>query len=302
MDRAITLDELLELWDAYVDFRAPSVSPSTVKRDYAAVRKRILLMQDLSPDIDNARGIRKWLLDYYSRNTAKRTLVQFNACGNWAVFEDLLPWNPFTGLQRYLSQRKDAEDTFVAFTAEERGIIIQTFTKERPKYWPWVAFLMYSGCRPEEAAALKWSHVAVNFSQLAIAEACPQDTKILQSTKNYRTTRFPCNAQMQALLGWLWEHSAQDRNHYLFKSVQGGNRPFNYISFQTHIWRPVVKRLVEEGRVAFYGSQYNCRHTFISELVPKMELKDVSYLCRVSVGTLMRVYCDRSRVIEVPEI
>ena len=259
-------------------------------------------MISTQPQLNNARDIRGWLLGHYSRDSAKRTLVQFNACCNWAVFEDLLPFNPFTGLTRYLSQRRELEDTFVAFTPEERATIIAEFTEHHPKHAPWVVFLMWTGCRPEEAAALKWQHVSLNFSEIAIKEAQPQDTGILQNTKNYRSTRFPVNAQLRPFLLEMWERSSQDRGDYIFKSPKPGhNAPFNYNYFQQHYWKPLLQRLVDEGRVAFYGTQYNCRHTFISELTRKLELKDVSYLCRVSIATLMRVYCDRSRDIAVPE-
>lgn len=258
-------------------------------------------MQTTEPQLNNARYMRQWLLSHYSRNIAKRTLTQFNACCNWAVFEDLLPWNPFTGLTRYLSQRRELADTFVAFTPAERAIIIAEFTQSHPRHAPWVVFLFLTGCRPEEAAALRWHHVSLDFGELAIKEAQPQDTGILQSTKNYRSTRFPVNAQLRPFLLELWERSTKDRHDFIFKSPKPGhNAPFNYNYFQQHYWKPLLERLVDEGRVAFYATQYNCRHTFISELVRKRDPKDVSYLCRVSVGTLMRVYCDRSREIDVP--
>ncbi len=63
----------------------------------------------------------------------------------------------------------------------------------------------------------------------------------------------------------------------------------------------MVEELVDKGHIAFYLPQYNMRHTFITEALKHMKVKDVSYLCRVSVEVLMKHYASRSREIEVPE-
>ncbi|NEP19745.1 MAG: tyrosine-type recombinase/integrase [Leptolyngbya sp. SIO4C1] len=299
MDRDITLEELLQLWLDYTEFRKPMVSPSTYARDYAKITRRIYLMKRSAPDLDNARRIRDWLLQNYARETARRTLVQLAAAGRWAVFNDRLPWNPFDGLARYLTRRDVEEESCEAFTADERRAIIDAMSAESVKDSYWVRFLFATGCRPEEAAALRWYHVAKDFSQIHIREARPVDTGLTQATKTYRTTRFPCNERLQALLMELQFRPNVSESDYIFTNSNGG--PFDYKNFQTRRWRPTLLRLVEEGKVAFYLPQYNCRHTFITEALKRIDVKDVSYLCRVSVATLMRVYASRSRKIIIPE-
>lgn len=298
MDRAIALDELLQIWDAYVDFRKQHVSPSTVVRDYHKISRRLLLMQQNQPDLGDAKAIREWLLCNYSRDIARRTLQQLGAACKWAVFQDLLPWNPFDQLSRYLTQRNQEEESFVAFTTEERQAILMAFEESHPDDVPWVKFLFMTGCRPEEASALKWSHIARDFSEIHIREARPVDTGLTQSTKTYRATRFPCNAKLKEFLRSQRPLEVYESD-YLFRSKRGG--PFDYKNFQTKRWKPLITRLAEEGQIAFYMPQYNTRHTFITEALKSLDAKDVSYLCRVSVATLQRVYVSRSRSIEVPE-
>ncbi|MEO0348822.1 MAG: tyrosine-type recombinase/integrase [Cyanobacteria bacterium P01_A01_bin.15] len=244
--------------------------------------------------------MRDWLLGQFARETTRRTIQQFGAACKWAVSEDMLGENPFDGLQRYLVPlRKMQTNTHTAFELLERDAIIEAFAAEDEFYTWWVAFLFKTGCRPEEARALKWKHIAVDFSQIHICEAWPVDTNILQGTKNYQATRFPCNYSLQLFLCTLHGQTSHEPDDYLFKSVTG--RPFDYRRFQLRHWQPLVEKLVVHGKVAFYMPQYHCRHTFITQLVRSgLGLKDISYLCRVSVATLMRFYVSPSRTVEVP--
>jgi len=161
-----------------------------------------------------------------------------------------------------------------------------------------VQFLFYTGCRPEEAAALRWEHIAADCSELLIVEALPVEMKEAQSTKNYQSTRFPCNARLQRLLRSRRSEPV-DRSQYLFIGREGGR--LNYQNFQTRHWKPLVKGLVESGHIAFYLSQYHCRHTWITEALNHLSIQDVSYLARVSPHVLYRHYAGRSRRILIPE-
>ncbi|MEM6353453.1 MAG: tyrosine-type recombinase/integrase [Cyanobacteria bacterium P01_D01_bin.14] len=255
-------------------------------------------MQTQAPELQSGREVRRWLLDQYSTETARRTLVQMQAAYRWAQFEGRATWNPFEGLTRYLTVRRQTEDSYAAFTLSERDAIIQAFDRHRVVYAPWVRFLFLTGCRPEEAAALRWEHISGDCAELMIKEAAPNDTGFIQPTKTYQATRFPCNRKLQALLRSQrpWPLEPKQR---VFTSVTG--KRFDYTNFQRRQWRPMVEALVAEGEVAFYLSQYHARHTFITEMVKRSDLKDVSYLCRVSVQTLTKHYLSRAREIEVPE-
>ncbi|MEM7067131.1 MAG: tyrosine-type recombinase/integrase [Cyanobacteria bacterium P01_B01_bin.77] len=258
-------------------------------------------MRKTAPELADARDMRNWLLSQFARETTRRTIQQFGAACKWAVAEDMLGSNPFDGLQRYLVPlRKMRTHTHTAFELEERDAIIAAFNTEDAFYARWVTFMFCTGCRPEEARALKWKHVASDFSQIHICEAWPVDTNIRQGTKNYQATRFPCNESLQLFLRTLHAQTSHEPEDHLFKSVTG--KPFDYRRFQLRHWQPLVERLASCGKVAFYLPQYHCRHTFITQLVKSgMELKDISYLCRVSVATLMQFYVSASRTVEVPE-
>ncbi len=255
-------------------------------------------MQSEAPYLETAIEIRDWLVQHYAADTARRTLVQFNACGRWAMESDLLQRNPFEGLQRHIRVKKPSDKAWAAFTIEERDRIIQEFEATHAFYAPWVKFLFWTGCRPEEAAALRWEHVSPDFREVLICEAFPVDMKAPQSTKNYQSTRFPCNARLQHLLRSI-KPTQGDRTAFVFTGVSGGR--FDYHNFQTRQWRPLINGLVESGQVAFYMSQYHCRHTWITEALNHLTVADVSYLARVSPNVLYKHYAGRSRRIIIPE-
>ena len=296
--RPIRLDQLISIWSQYVDFRRPQVAPSTVARDYHKITIRLTKMKTDQPDISTADQVRDYLLERYSHETTRRTIQQLQASTRWAVFQGWLQTNPFDGVMRYLPKSRSSPKSWAAFTLTERDTIISTFESHDAFYAPWVKFGFWTGARPEEMHALRWRHVASNFSEVLLYEATPIDVGITQPTKNHRTTRFPCNSRLQSLLRSLKPFPC-DRNEFVFHGVESPR--LNYHNFQTRHWRPIVEGLVEAGHIAFYLPQYNMRHTFITEALKHLEVNDVSYLCRVSVGVLLKYYASRSRTINVPE-
>lgn len=296
--RAISLEHLSEVWAAYCEFRRGQIAPSTYQRDYAKFTRRINRMRKEAPYLESAIEIRDWMLKHYSHETTRRTIQQFRAAMVWAMNSDLIDRNPFEGMQRMLSPRVHRETAFAAFTAEERDRIILAFEAKHPSYAPWVKGLFWFGARPEELAALRWQHISPDFQSVYIAEALPIGMDKPQSTKNYKTTRFPCNLRLQNLLRSLkpehWEPGG-----WVFPGEKGGR--LHYTNFQRRYWRPLVLELVESGQVAFYLSQYHARHTWITLALEHLPVQDVSYLARVSTDVIYKHYAGRSRKIHIPE-
>jgi integrase len=251
-----------------------------------------------APDLSTGDQVRDYFLSRYSHETTRRTIQQLQAATRWAVFQGWLDSNPFEGVMRYLPRPRTAPQAWAAFTVAERDTIITAFESHDAFYAPWVKFGFWTGSRPEEMHALRWRHVAGDFSEVLIYEARPIDVGITQHTKNYRTTRFPCNERLKSLLRSVKPFPCS-RDQFVFHGVESAR--LNYHNFQTRHWRPMIEGLVEAGNLAFYLPQYNMRHTFITEALKHMDVNDVSYLCRVSIEVLLKHYASRSREIEVPE-
>ena len=121
--------KLDELWDKYTEFKKPQVSPSTYAKDFIKHRNHIAKLPSRS--LDDASGMRDYLLSTLTPDSAKRCLTQIKACCNWAMEEGTIATNPFVlmkiKLPKGLSEKQDVNP----FSKEERDLIIQTFEGDR---------------------------------------------------------------------------------------------------------------------------------------------------------------------------
>ena len=297
--RAITPHRCVEVWRLYAEFRRGQIAPSTFVRDYRKLDHRLVRMAEEAPHLKTAIEIRDWLLEHYAPETARRTLVQLNACFKWAWESMKTKTNPFTGLQTHIRPSPPGDRAWCNFELDERNLIIREFEDRAPRYAPWVKFLFWTGCRPEEARALRWNrHIAGDCSEILFSEAYPMDAEAPQAIKNYKVTRFPCNPRLTRLLKVL---RPDELDAWVFPNELDG--PFEYHNFQNRQWKPIVEGLVKKGAIAFYLPQVHCRHTWITAAVdhPQLSIKHVAYLARVSPKVLYDHYAGRTRKPLVPE-
>lgn len=293
------------LWEKYTQYKSSQVAASTLVRDYGKIAKRL---QSMPKSVVDAVGVRDWLLSNYSSEVARRTLVQLNACFNWAVKSGLSNENPFEGMAGDI--KKTVRDSSRnPFTAQERDAIITAFenntysSKFAPVshsyYAPYVRFLFMTGARPEEAIALKWKHISADCLKIQFKEALPSDTGILGETKTRKVRTFPCNASLSEFLKSIKPENIQPEN--LVFPARGG-KVIDSHNFLNRIWKPVVESLVKAGKVERYLPQYNIRHTFITlALENGLDAKDVARLVGNSPEIIYKHYAGNKRELFVPE-
>jgi integrase len=282
---------LTDLWKRYTDWavKAKGISESTKQRDYGKIEKRLTNMPTKLQSPEKAIEIRDYLLDAFSSEVTRRTLVQLNACCHWAYKSELIESNAFEGLSKDI--KKTTRNTSMkAFSAAERDAIIEAFESNRfcDKFSPtphsfytnWVRLLFKIGARPEELAALTWGKIDEEYRDILIDCALPSDTGIEGQTKTKASKRvFKCNDSLQALLRAMHneaiEHGKGGKDDKLIFGAKGAR--FDYHNFSNRVWQPVVKGLVREGKVKQYLPQYNCRHTLITLLLDAGEgVKDIA--------------------------
>lgn len=294
-----------ELWEKYTQYKAPQVAASTLTRDYGKIAKRL---QVKPKTVEDAVGVRDWLLSKYSSEVARRTLIQLNACFNWAVKSGLTPENPFNGMADDI--KKTVRDTSrETFSCEERDAIIAAFenntysSKFAPiphsYYAPYVKFLFMTGCRPEEVIALQWKHVSADCLRIQFKEAVPSDTGIRGETKTGKTRKFPCNGKLQAFLQSIRPENPSP-DELVFPGPRG--QILDSHNFLNRIWKPLVEGLVKAGKVEKYLPQYNIRHTFITlALQNGLDAKDVARLVGNTPEIIYKHYTSNKRELFVPE-
>jgi integrase len=293
--RDITTTKLLSLWKDYSKFRKPQVAPSTHKYDYQKVERFI---ERRMPDFNTSIRMKNWMNQNYSHETARRFLQQINACCEWAKHEGLHPYNPFDGMTRYFQPRKKPRTGYRAFTVDERSAIIARFEQWDSYYTSWVKFLFYTGCRPSEAAALRWKHIHPQLESVDFVASLRCDTHQEQGTKSADRT-FPAGGKLKSLL-WSLQTNRENSETLLLPGMKGG--PMNYSNFQTDHWKPNLKRLWEDGAIAQVLSQYHTRHTWITMALENgYSVADVAYLSGNTPDVIYKFYASRRKITDAPD-
>ncbi len=294
----------LDLWNQYTEFQRKHLEETTILRDYGKIEKRIRKFP--KQFLENAIDIQSYLLKNYSTEVTKRTLKHLSACCNWAMRKRLITENPFNELAKEIKTKKTSRVSRKPFSRSCVAAIISAFenntysSKYSPVahsyYVPYVKFLFYTGCRPEEAIALKWRHIEKN--RIHFCEAVATDVRVRKTTKTDKPRYFPINAELQAILEIIKPNPCAA--HALVFPAKNG-KELDTHNFLNRVWKPTVQQLVKEGKVKEYLPQYNCRHTFITLcLEDGISSRRVADWCGTSVQVIEEHYAGAIAHIQVP--
>lgn len=304
---------LLEVWDKYVDFKKPSVSPSYLANQLQATRNHLNKLPAYNES--DAVAVRDWAVANLTADSAKRFITQLSACCNWAVKSKLIDANPFASMASEIklprSEKVDTEDADInPFTAEERDRIIEAFqtnkfchnctsrNSKHSNYAAYVRFLFYTGCRPSEAIGLRWKHIDFEKSAILFEEAAVQSGRGVARKKGLKTQafrRFKINGQLREILLSVKPQEFKP-DDLVFPAPEGG-----FIiqgNFRGRVWKKVLQGLGIEYRVP-----YQTRHTFITLCLEKgVDAKDVARWVGNSPEVIYKHYAGNKRDLQVPEI
>lgn len=296
---------LPQLWQKYTKYKSKQLSESTIAQDYHKIARRLELIPST---IKTPVEIRDWLLEEFSSETARRTLVQINACSNWAVDSKLIKENGFRGMATDIKKTAKTSQP-ECFSLRERGAILNAFEHNTycPKasgfrhsyYHNFIQFLWLTGCRLEEAIALRWGHITPDCSRIRFEEAVSSNTRILGWTKTNAPRTFPCNPVLQAFLKEIQpEHATADM--LMFPAPKGGYIDSHNVT--NRVWRPILEGLVKDRKVYKYLPLNNIRHSFITAcLETGKDAKDVARWVGNSPEVIYRNYAaSNKRDLAVP--
>ncbi|WP_148129297.1 tyrosine-type recombinase/integrase, partial [Dulcicalothrix desertica] len=252
--------------------------------------------------LDGAVKIRDWLVANKSSSTAKRILTQLSACCDWAVKSQLIKLNPFEGMSTDIKIPKGKKDDgdINPFSQEERDQIIAAFQSNQnyKHYASLIEFLFYTGCRPSEAVALQWKHIAKDFNSIRFEQAVVISQSGLTCKPGLKTQKkriFPVNARLANLLKSI-KPSFRAGEAKVFPSPEG--KWIDVHNLAQRAWKTVLSTLSEIE----YRKLYQTRHTFITlALDNKMDVKDVAKLVGNSPEIIYRHYAGQSKEIIVPD-
>lgn len=299
----------VEVWDKYVEFKKPSVSPSTIAKDYTKVRNYLIKATEAKHLV--AIELRNWLLAQTTPAATKKILQQLSACSNWAVKQGLMSINPFEGMATEIKLPKSAKSKKVeAFTQEEAQQIIEAFRNNTccPKtsntkhshYADFVDFLFASGCRPSEVIALQWKHISNDYKSITLEQAVveSEDGRVCkQGLKTQAQRIIPTSKRIQALLENIKSKNPDKCNpdNLVFPSPEG--TWIDLHNFCQRQWKVVLK-----GLGIPYRKPYATRHTLITYALEQgLDAKDVAVLVGNSPQIIYQRYASARKELRLPD-
>jgi integrase len=287
--------DLIELWDKYVDYKRPQVSPNTIANNYKPVGA--WLNKSPYQSIDDAISIRDWLLKQTTPYTCRRTLTELNACCKWAIKSKLLDSNPFEGLGKSINV-KPKQSEIEYFTEDERSRLITYFQKFDTQYASLVEFVFRVGCRPSEALALEWGDINSDFSEIVFSRSLTSNeygsrVGVKDGLKRAKSRTVPCGKTLMAFLRSIAPEDREPKD-LVFPSPTG--KYINLANFGNRHWRPALKALNLKWR-----SFYKVRHTNITHALDTLDAKDVAVLVGNSANVIYRHYSGIKEGLTTPD-
>ncbi|MEM9092589.1 MAG: tyrosine-type recombinase/integrase [Cyanobacteria bacterium P01_F01_bin.53] len=301
---------LLELWEAFVEFKRPQCSPNTMVSMYLTFTRYVKRLP--THDLAHAAAIRDYVLANIPLNSGKRLITRFSACCNWAMKSGLIAENPFSGMAAEIKLPKTKKiagfNQINPFSLDERDAIIRAIETDqfRPVssaykhsyYTPLVKLLFATGCRSSEASALQWRNISEDCRQITFDQAViltENGRRIRKGLKTQSSRTFPCNDSLHKLLLSIRPESPRAED-LVFPSPKG--KPTNLNNFRRRTWKPVLN-----GLGIPYRKLYQTRHTFITHALEtgKLDAKDVAQLVGNSPEVIYQYYAGQKRELAVPE-
>ena len=248
---------LADLWERYMEFKQPQVSPSTFCKDYTKQQNHIRRFP--SQSLNDAIAIRDYLLANLTPDAAKRCVTQLKACCDWAVEDGIIEINPFSSMKLKAPKGLTEDEDVSPFSKEERDRIIQTFEMDHQykHYTNYVRFLFFTGARPSEVIGLQWKHVTESVIRFRQAVVISKKGLVLKDgLKTQRKRDFPITPEVKAILDNMKAETI-DPEAFIFRSPRG--KFIDQHNFANRAWQAVMAK---SGIP--YRKSYQCRHTFIS--------------------------------------
>lgn len=251
---ATTVTGLFEKFTA-VQTKAKDLQVGSLCR-YGATQRHLDAFFSTKPadtvDEGSAAAFAEYLRKRVVERTAKDYLTLVKSCWNWA--EQTLGQNPWASV---LERVKPAPKQKVKpFTLAEVQAILAAFRTDRyyQHYADFVTFLFGTGCRFGEAVALKWKHIADDYSTVWIGESVSRGVRKTTKTGKDRTiTLTPTVAEMLSAR----KPTNVDPEASVFPSPKG--KLLNDHTFRRRAWTKILTRLE-----ITYRKPYSTRHTAIS--------------------------------------
>lgn len=213
-----------------------------------------------------------------------------------------------------------------AFTKDERDIIIKAFYESdklsEKQLAPLIEFYFLTGCRTSEAIPLSWADVDFDRNIIRFSKSMGVQTGKVKSTKTGETRIFYFSetSRLKKLLLELKASSnsslifTNEKGKYLTKSIiatawrgDRSNKTLKDGTEKKYYYPGLVTRLVSQGIISAYLSQYHTRHTYITVTAQANKHDNNALLCIAtacgnSVDVILRHYLGMTEATHLIEV
>jgi integrase len=283
--------DLAELWGDFVAHKLPKLSQST----RYVFRGMTSAIEQLPCGLEDPARLRDWIEAHHAPQSGLRLWRYLKACCAWAVERGKLPTNPLERLKFGHGRAKPKE--IDPFAAGERDRLLEVIRvgQHSAYYHRLISFLFFTGCRPSEAIALEWSHIAADGRSLTFCQSATRNEqgqiRIKQSLKSQRQRRIPINERVRKIIG-----ESDGESLLVFPALGGG--VVNTKNLASRIWYPALEVAGLPRR-----NLYQCRHTFATLAVQGgLSIPDVAKLLGNSPQVTLKHYAGASRDLALPSL
>lgn len=293
-------------WNRYLELTPLSKSTTAHVR---TINNLIKLANEKSKDLlllENASEFFSFSLSVYAPSTLETAYKLLIAAINLAKSEDRVQSNPYTKYKKILVGMIDASNnggeskrTREAYSNDELEAIFDAFYNntycppnsayKHSYYLPYVKFLAFTGCRPEEAIALTKDDVIVKDSRKFLSINKAYTNGELKGTKTEESRVIPINDELADVLNSAYNLCPE--SPLFFPSIKDKTY-MNQGRFQTETMAKITSALYADGKISKVLPTYNLRHTRITALLRDgINPSTVAQLMGTSVEMLNRHYC-----------
>ena len=274
---------LVKLWERYTEHKRKTLPDPRSLEKYQGLlthlQQYFRTRAASSISETQAFGFRDWLLKRLEPITARERIGMLRSCWQWGLKRKLVSDNPWSEVRVKVPPKAKPKP----FTAEEIGRIL-AHTRAEPRHQHWadfVEFCLAVGCRPGEAAGLKWKHLEDDCSTIWVSESFGRGRQ--KGTKTNQARSFELFPELQEMLQKRrpekWSGS-----DYIFTAPKGG--PIDDHNFRKRFWVPLLDELGIP-----YRKPYNTRHTFSSHaLAQGWSVSEIAAVTGNSEETILRNY------------
>lgn len=251
----------VKLFEQFTAYRAKGATARSMVK-YAALSKRVIRFFEVMPvglvDEPTADRFRE-SMNGLAPHTRKSYLVLMSGCWTWGIKQTLVTANPWGEVAKRVKVPPKQKDD--PFTKDEVLRILNGFESDRhyAHYSDFVRFRFSTGCRPGEAAGLRWKHLSIDCGMVWIGESLSRGERKATKTNRSREFKLPLTIQTLLLKRRPVDFAPDD---LVFPSPKGG--AIDDHNFRNRAWEHVLKRCG-----VTYRTPYNTRHTFISHALER---------------------------------